>query len=133
MRIGEPLNGKTHLFAPAPYWQLSEAQRAEICNGCGTKGLVGALVPDTIYGLRVTPACNIHDFMYVLGATIADKESADRVFFNNLLRLIDAGTRWQWLKRLRATRARTYFQAVRMFGGPAFWEGKNADDEMGTA
>lgn len=124
------MTSKTQLFAPAPYWQLTDAQRADICNGCGTKGLVGALVPDTIYGLCVTPACNIHDFMYALGSSVEDKAAADRVFFNNLLRLIDAGTRFGWLKKLRALRAHTYYEAVHLFGGPAFWAEKNAPEEM---
>ncbi|HBD18665.1 MAG TPA: hypothetical protein DC063_00190 [Arenimonas sp.] len=90
-------------------------------------------MPDTIYGLRVTAACDIHDYMYFIGDGIEDKDAADRVFLNNLLRLIAAGTRWDWLRRLRALRARTYYAAVCAFGGPAFWHGKNLPEEMGAA
>ncbi len=120
------------LFAPAEYWQLTDAQRAEICNGCGTKGIVGAMVPDKIYGLRITDACNIHDFQYSIGETIDDKESADRAFLNNLLRLIDAGTDNPWLTRMRVRRAKIYYRAVAELGGPAFWAGKNKPEEMGA-
>jgi hypothetical protein len=123
---------KTELFAPPLFWKLSHDRRAQICNGCGTKGLVGMLVPDTIYGLRVTDACDIHDFQYSIGETLADKDSADRVFLNNLLRIINAHTRWHWLKRLRARRARIYYEAVHLLGGPAFWDGKNRPEEMGS-
>jgi hypothetical protein len=112
------------LFAPAEYWELTDGQRADLCNGCGTKGLCGVIVPDTFYGLCVTAACDIHDFMYVTGKTIEDKIRADSTFLNNMLRLIDAGTRCSWLKRLRARRARAYYEAVKRFGGPAFWAGK---------
>jgi hypothetical protein len=112
------------LFAPSGYWELDAGQRADLCNGCGTKGLCGVIVPDTFYGLCVTPACDIHDYMYVTGETIDDKIRADSTFLNNCLRLIEAGTRWNWLKRLRARRARIYYEAVKRLGGPAFWAGK---------
>jgi hypothetical protein len=120
----------TQLFAPAEYWALDPQQRADVCNGCGTKGLCGYVIPDTIWGLCITPACNIHDYMYEAGWYIEDKEEADRVFLNNMLRIIDAETRFDWLKRLRSRRARVYYEAVRLFGGPAFWAGKNKEDEM---
>ena len=122
----------TLLYAPADYWRLSGIAKGRLCNGCGTKGLCGVIVPDTIWGLCITPACDIHDFQYATGETIADKESADRAFLNNMLRLIEAGTKWRWLKRLRARRARTYYDAVRRFGGPAFWAGKNRPEETGV-
>lgn len=124
-------NKPSILFAPPEYWQLSDAQRKDICNGCGTKGLCGILVPDTIYGLRITAACDIHDFMYSVGETLEDKEAADRVFLNNLLRIIDTQTSWNILKRLRARRAMIYYRAVVEFGGPAFWAGKNKPEELG--
>ena len=117
------------LFAPEIYWLLSEEARAEIVNGCGTRGILGLLVPDSIWGLCITPACNIHDFMYSVGVTTKDKEEADRVFLNNMLRMIDDGV---WiLKRPRIIRARTYYASVKVCGGPAFWAGKNRPEEMG--
>lgn len=125
-KVGNPA---AVLFAPKEYWNLTQADRQDLCNGCGTKGLCGFLVPDSIHGLRITPACNIHDFMYSIGETIEDKHEADRVFLNNLLRLVEAGTSWTWLKKLRAIRCHEYFLAVDKFGGPAFWNGKN---EPGT-
>lgn len=35
------------------YWDLTEEDRFEICNGCGPKGK-GYLVPDTIWGLNIS-------------------------------------------------------------------------------
>lgn len=122
----------TTLFAPAEYWELTPRQRRQLCNGCGTRGFVGWVVPDTLWGLRVTPACDIHDFMYATGGPcVADKEAADRVFLNNLLRLIDAGSRFVILKKLRSIRAYVYYFAVSFGGGPAYWAGKNAPGELG--
>jgi hypothetical protein len=120
----------TTLFAPPDFWRLSAIAKKKICNGCGTKGLCGYLIPDTIWGLKITAACDIHDFMYAVGKTLKDKEEADRVFFNNMLRLIDKGS--PWLKWLRRRRAKTYYDAVCLLGGPAFWAGKNKGEELGA-
>lgn len=121
---------KRQLFAPAAYWELTTEQRTFLTNGCGTKRL-GFLVPNTAYGLSIKEACNIHDFMYRDGKTILDKESADRTFLNNMLRIIDGETSCQLLKTLRRYRVMSYYSAVRDFGGPAFWSGKNKPEEMG--
>jgi hypothetical protein len=116
------------LYAPGLYWALSPEGKADICNGCGTKGFTW-LVPDSMYGLDISEACNIHDFMYVVGVDEEDRAEADRVFKNNLFRIIEAKSKWAIIKILRRRRAVTYYQAVRMFGGPPFWNGKN---EPGT-
>lgn len=63
--------------------------------------------------------------MYAAGSTIADKEEADRVFLNNMLRLITAAGGLGALRWLRRQRASRYYEAVCLFGGPAFWGGKN--------
>jgi hypothetical protein len=112
------------LYAPPLYWSLSPEGKADICNGCGAKGF-GWTVPETIWGLKITEACNIHDFMYLVGVDEEDRQEADRVFFNNLIRIIEAKTKLWPLKMLRHRRALKYYEAVRCFGGPAFWAGKN--------
>jgi hypothetical protein len=128
------------LYAPAEYWKLTVEQKREICNGCGTKGLIGYIVPDSFWGLCIKAACDIHDYMYHIGETHADKEAADRVFKYNMLRLIDAvPVSDVWLirqfqlrlKRRRADLAEIYYNVVDKYGGPAFWTGKNDDAEMG--
>ena len=116
---------KLLLFAPENYVLASLAVRAQVVNGCGPGGWKVDIIPDTIYGLNVSEACNIHDWMYTTGETLADKEEADRVFLNNILRLIDAADSIWLLRKLRRIRAREYFEAVSHFGGPAFWAGKN--------
>lgn len=101
----------------------------DIAGGCGPGGLGDYLVPDTLWGLSVRPACSIHDWLYHWGLTLKDKDSADRVFLNNMIRLIRSHTRWGWLKKLRLRRAKTYYHMVHTFGGPAFWKGKNKEGE----
>jgi hypothetical protein len=120
------------LFAPQSYIQATPYERHQVANGCGPGGWLQYLIPATIYGLKIEEPCNIHDWMYATGLTNEDKAIADRVFLNNLLRIIDANTRWDWLRWLRYRRARKYFEAVEHFGGPAFWKRKNKPEELFT-
>lgn len=126
---------KAELFAPESFWNASEEELKEKCNGCGTKGLGGFLVPDTLYLLSIKTACDIHDWMYQLGETIEDKDEADRTFLNNMLRIIEAN-KMPWcfgfINRLRRHRAYVYYNAVHMYGGPAYWSNKNKPEEMKT-
>jgi len=116
------------LYAPAEYVALSPEERAKIVNGCGAAGARFDYVPDTIYFLSIVEACNIHDFMYHIGETLEDKKLADRVFLNNMFRLIEA--RGGWLRFPRRRRALKYYNAVKYFGASAFWEGKNKPENM---
>ena len=124
------MKSKKTLYAPPAYITAPRCVRAAVANGCGTGGWKAYLVPDTLWGLDVTEACNIHDWMYQAGSTIADKEEADRVLLNNMLRLIEAADSLWIVARLRRNRAWIYYQAVDKFGGPAFWEGKNRPENI---
>lgn len=115
------LQTRCGLMAPNAYWNASRQKRGRNCNGCGTEGWLGMLVPDTMYGLRIGRACNIHDWMYAAGTTKADKMLADSVFLQNLVKLIAqerAQSPWNWtggpllLQCVRERRAFSYFQAV---------------------
>ena len=93
------------------------------CNGAGS-GWNEKLVPDTIYGVNIRPAACIHDYAYLVGKTIEDKQHADREFLNNLLRLIEANNKWYYPTMLARRRALKYYESVVAFGGTAFWDGK---------
>ena len=122
---------KAILYAPAEYWELTPEQRKSLTNGCGPGRFGSKLISDRLWGLDISEVCNIHDFTYHIGWTIADKLSADRAFLNNMLRLIDAaGGRWP-IVALRRHAAVTYYRAVADFGGPAFWRGKNPARNLG--
>lgn len=111
------------LYAPIEYHCLSEEAKEEVCNGCGSSKAKFDFVPDRIYGLCIKEACHIHDYMYHVGVSLRDKEEADRVLLNNLCRLID--DHGGILKIPRRWRAKSYYKAVKYFGGPAFWNSKN--------
>ena len=125
---------EAQLFAPESYNTASQAVRDQVCNGCGSSGWKGDLIPNRILGLDIKPACDRHDWMYACGQTMADKEEADDVFLNNMLRIIDAGDGWwsqfRTIRNLRRDAAKGYYEAVKIFGGPAFWEGKNPAANM---
>lgn len=120
------------LYAPESYIAASPEVRAQVINGCGPGGWKVDLVPDTVYGLSIKEACNIHDWMYAVGTTLEDKKEADRVFLNNCLRLVNEQNSF-WGKLLRTprrARVYNYYLAVKAFGGPAFWSGKNRPENL---
>jgi hypothetical protein len=121
---------KALLFAPEAYWKLTPEQKANIVNGCGPGRFGSMIVPDSLWGLSIKEACNIHDYMFAVGETNEDRDEADRVFLNNMLRLIDAAGGWWAVKALRRQAAVKYYRAVADFGGPAFWSGKNKPSEL---
>ena len=110
------------LYAPSSYYKLTQQEREAQCNGCGKSGFGGYITPDTIWGMSITDCCDIHDHSYATGSKIADKDKADRVFLNNMMRKIEAHS--PWLAFVRRLRAKSYYKAVRYFGGSAFWDGK---------
>jgi len=125
------------LYAPESYYTTPKEEIDRVTGGCGPGGFGDFLVPDTIYGLSIFEACRRHDWMYHVGEILADKEEADRVFLNNMTRIIKVKTAWRWfpafrkiLIRLRLRRAKTYYFFVDEFGGPAFWDGKNQIEEF---
>lgn len=122
------------LKAPKEYFEMLKndpKKLKELVNGCGPKfmffgiDLGDSLVPDTIYGLNVCKACSPHDMMYSYGKSLKDKEIADRIFLENLYRIIEAGTKWGWLKNLRRKRALKYYNAVASMGEVSFLKATN--------
>lgn len=113
------------LFAPVGYWAMSPSARAELTNGCGPAGWKGRYIPDHLLWVSIQAACDIHDWMYRVGQTEADREEADRVFLNNMLRIVEARST-NWLTRdLRRRLALRYYATVRDHGAVYFWEDKN--------
>ena len=53
---------------------------------------------------------------------------SNREFLNNLVRKINADTKWWrnnfFIKKLMRTRAREYYEVVEHFGASAYWDGK---------
>jgi hypothetical protein len=118
------------LYAPAGFVAASPEVRDYVANGCGPAAWKHKIISDVIWGLDIRICCDIHDWMYADGDTIADKDAADRTFLNNMLRMVDAAGGPGWLQMLRRRRAKTYYEAVCLFGGAPFWDGKNLAGEL---
>ena len=118
---------KISLFCPEP-WNNSWAIIASVSNGCGPAGWKIDVVPDSILGCYIGESCRIHDVQYEVGETIEDKDSGDRTFRNNMIRLIKGRTtNWfakVFLLKARLRLAQKYYEFVVNFGGPAFWKDK---------
>lgn len=123
---------KVLLYAPAEYWETPKEMVDKVVGGCGPGGFGDYLVPDTIYGIRIREACRIHDFYYsaFMPGTYECKFEADRVFLNNMIRIIKVGTKNRVLRLLMMNRAKEYYLAVKYFGGGAFWKNKNDPENM---
>ena len=125
------------LYAPAEYWKLTPEERASFRCGPG-RGILEKLVPDYIYAgwpfykpLCITPACAIHDFCYGTGEdTIAWKKESDRIFLNNLVRIVESCPSCGLVRKARLDRCKIYYKAVKVFGGPAFWAGRNKPENL---
>ncbi|HLD91499.1 MAG TPA: hypothetical protein VI911_10925 [Patescibacteria group bacterium] len=119
---------KIELYCEYNYETTASILREKETNGCGPGGWKFDLVPDSIWGCPITDACNIHDWMYHFGKVLEDKDRADRIFRNNMIRLINARTTNWFAKKLllgrRLRMAEIYYEVVSHFGGPAFWNGK---------
>ncbi len=115
------------LYKPEAYKRLTVGEKNRITNGCGAGGWKIDIVPDHLAGCSIKEACNIHDFMYHVGESLEDKKEADRVFLNNMVRLVLA-KKYNFFTRLvkmiRLRMAKRYYDAVKYFGGSAFWGGK---------
>ncbi len=121
------------LYAPESYWTTTQEEIDRMTGGCGPGGWGDFLVPDNLDwpvpgGMSIFKSCRIHDYCYAIGKTLADKEAADRIFLNNMLRQIDNvgyanfGYIIRWRRRKRAW---VYYKAVKRFGANAFWSTKN--------
>lgn len=120
------------LYAPAEYWRLSVSARAELTNGCGPSGWKNGLVPDNLLWVDIGSACDIHDWMYYVGQTEADREEADRVFLNNMLRIVEAESANALTRFIRRRLALHYYGAVRDYGAVYFWADKNPPETFQT-
>lgn len=100
------------LLTPLSMLRLSMGAIMEMTNGCGREGFENRIVPDTIWGLDISPACRVHDYMYAHADTLADENYADAIFGANLISLIQQKTKFPPLKWLRLRRAYKYIDAV---------------------
>lgn len=86
-------------------------------NGC-------TLVPDSGSYFNFHAACDSHDYCYTFkyfGDSSQGRLACDQVFLSDMRSYCDSTYWWSWWRRgiCRGT-ASTYYQGVRLFGGPFF-------------
>ena len=92
----------------------------ENVNGCGAGNARFDFIPDTMYGLAITPVCNLHDDSYTFcEPTRKGFDNANYEFHENLKRWIRMKSNI-FLRYPRLARAKTYYEAVNKFGWSAF-------------
>lgn len=113
------------------------------CDGVGShNSWTYEFVPNTIWFLDITPASDIHDWMYTFPKSfktsdegLAYKNKSDRVLLNNMVRLFEMAEEKSWWARrlgsLRRAQAKTYYEIVQSFGGPYFWADRTVEDDVG--
>ena len=94
---------------------------------CGAgRGFGDIIVPDTIWGLNISPACAVHDEMWrIADSTWEAFHASNSIFLRNIISLIQTQSKNSFLKRLRMYRAVTYYNAVDSIGKNIFCELKH--------
>lgn len=100
------------------------------CCGAG-RGLGQIMVPETIWGLRISPACYVHDDDWdIAPPTWEAFRAANSRFLENINSLINHSSRLALLRMLRRYRAATYYSAVSE-ASIIFWRLKRRQIENG--
>ncbi len=102
-------------------------------DSCGPgRGLGEILVPDSIFGLKISPACWIHDRSWVLAApTWNDFHQTNYMLERNMQSIIIGRSKFTFLKYARLYRPVTYFIAVDTIGIEHFWKLKKKQMQAG--
>jgi hypothetical protein len=85
-------------------------------NGCGPKGFLGRLIPESFLGVSFHEACNLHDERYFKGSSVRDRKIADQKFLDEMLLGIDRRGGIFLAKKIRKLGAYFYYFGVRLFG-----------------
>jgi hypothetical protein len=101
-------------------WPYQRVRNFDSYCGAG-KGIGDKIVPESILGVKVSPACFVHDKMWELAsASWADFHYSNSIFLHNLISLIELQSRSAMMKHLRLYRAVTYYNAVDSVGARIF-------------
>lgn len=101
-----------HLHAPLDMIRAPMDEILDATNDCGRKGHLDEHVPDSIYGLDISPACRVHDWMYGFATTLEEEQYADAIFAANVITIIQQHTKSRILMWLRLRMAYRYISAV---------------------
>lgn len=94
-------------------------------ESCGPgQGIAELAVPEHFFGLRMSPACHIHDLSWsAANASWGDFHVSNLIFLANMMSIImSRSSMWPFVDSLRMHVALRYFQAVSSReGAKIFW------------
>ena len=140
MKAGNPKKYVGLEMADSTKWLLENHKNEfkSYCNGVGSTStwfdrLLWHITPNTIYGMNITPASDIHDSEYsyptvfrTKGEALRFKFETDLRFYHNMILLI--ARKYKWYNKFfaipRLNRAKLYYEAVSHFGMDAFIKDK---------
>jgi len=110
---GEEYN-HSGIVAPVDVWDVMENTLNKgfihkLCNGCGSAST--EVVPDTQWGLCITPICNPHDVTHALSETPEDCDRSNKLFLLNNITFINNNSNFI-MRIMRRYRATTYYSGV---------------------
>ncbi|RPI53565.1 MAG: hypothetical protein EHM49_04200 [Deltaproteobacteria bacterium] len=90
---------------------------------CGPNSAIWQLsVPESLFGLRISPACMIHDECWnVVEPTWAGFHQSNSIFMTNGASMILARTRFGFVKRVRIYGLASGYILLTFGGAPLFW------------
>ena len=110
-----------NLAAPISFWE-NQSLHYDLVGGCGPGGVGDYFVPDTIWFLKITAACMIHDWCFLVWNTKEGFKLANDLFKNNIMRINDQTDAYTWVKNLRRERGWKYYMAVHKFGESSYYD-----------
>lgn len=88
-------------------------------NGCGPYKASG-LIPNSLFGADLSPACDIHDFTYSKAEAVESRGEADNLFLVNMSEIANREIK-DPIKRIFAeVGIAVYYFMVRIFGRKYF-------------
>lgn len=130
-------NGKRVVIIAPENIEFPSKYVHDFSSHCGAgKGFGDIIVPETVYGLKISPACFVHDVMWEMAEPTWEAfHSSNAIFLRNIISLIIVQSDSRFLKFLRMYRAVTYYNAVDYIGQSIFWaeKKKQADEIVGIS
>lgn len=100
---------------------------AECPSYCGAgQGIGDWVIPEKMFGLKISPACYIHDEDWAVAPPTWEAfHAANSRFLHNLIAIVEATSKSSFLKHIRLYRCVTYYNAVDSRLNKIFWILKN--------
>jgi len=104
---------------PQSYKDATPKQRKVVCNGCCPGSWKWDCIPDYIWGVCITSACDIHDWRFHEGGWEDEFKIANNEFLQNIYYSLELNL--NWMLPFAKFRARFwYFRMVKKYGRKHF-------------